>query len=87
MWRNLFRGVVLEFFVRALEVFHFAAAEMPNARGHFVKHVFVVGHQQKRSIVFLQRDIQCVDSFQIQVVGRLVEHQEIRLLNHQAAKN
>ena len=61
--------------------------EMPDARGHFVDHVVVVGDEQDRAVVFLQRDIQRVDGLEVEVIGGLVEHQEIRLLQHQAAEN
>ena len=37
--------------------------------------------------IFLQRDIQRVDRFQIQVVRRFVQHQNVRLLQHQPAEN
>ena len=37
--------------------------------------------------ILLQRDIQRVDRFQIEVVGGLVEHQHVGLLQHQPAEN
>src|SRR6266480_4170325 len=74
------------FFIRTFEVLDLAALEMPNARGHFVDDVVVVRHEQHRPVVPLQRYVQRVDRFQVEGVGRLVEHQEIGLLQHQPAK-
>ena len=73
--------------VRAFEVLDLPALEMPDARGDFVDDVVVVGYQQDRAFIFLQGDVERVDGFQVQVIGRLVEHQEIRLLQHQAAED
>ena len=42
--------------------------------------------QQDRALKFLKRHVQRIDGFQIQVVGRLVEHQHVRLLQHDAAQ-
>ena len=50
-----FIGVgVLEFFVGAFEIVYFAVFEMPDACGHFVQNVFIVGHEQERAVIFLQ---------------------------------
>src|SRR3984893_6318728 len=80
-------GLELELFVSSLAIFDLAVLEMPDAGSNFVEHIFVVGHQQHRTIIFLQRDVQSIDGFQVQVVRRLVQHQEVRLLNHQPAKD
>ena len=37
--------------------------------------------------ILLQRDIQRVDRFQIQVIRRFVEHQHVGLLQHQLAED
>ena len=47
----------------------------------------IMCHQQHCAIILLQRDIQRVDGFQVQVVGRLIQDQEIRLLHHQPAED
>ena len=36
--------------------------------------------------ILLQRDIQRVDGFEIEVVRRLIEHQHVRLLQHELAE-
>src|SRR3984957_16151444 len=85
---SFFFGGGDEFAVGAFEVFDFLAGfEVPDAGGDFVDDVVVVGDQQHGAIVFLQRDVQRVDRFQIQVVGGLVQHQHVRLLQHQPAEN
>ncbi len=43
--------------------------------------------KQHGAVIFLQRDIQRVDGFEIEVVRRLVENQHIWLLQHQSAEN
>ena len=50
--------------------------EVPDARADFVDQVLVVRHQQHRAFVLLERDVERVDRFEIQVVRRLVQHQE-----------
>ena len=42
---RLLRRSLLQFFVGALKVFDVSVFEFPDARGHFVKDVFVVSHQ------------------------------------------
>ena len=39
-----------------------------------------------RALITLQRDVQRVDRFEIEVVRRLVEHEHVRLLQHQLAE-
>ena len=80
-------GIGQEIFVGALEVIDLPVLEMPDARGDFVEHVIVVGDQEDGPFVLLQGDVERVDGFQIQVVGRLVQHQEIGLLQHQPAED
>ena len=75
-------GIGQEIFVGAFEVVDLALAEMPDARGDFVEDVFVVGDKQNGAFVFLQGNVQGVDGFQVEVVGRLVKNKEIGLLNH-----
>ena len=41
----------------------------------------VVGHQHERAVVFGQERLQPLDRRQVQVVGRLVEQQQVRLLH------
>ena len=38
------------------------------------------------ALELLQRDVERVDRFEIEVVGRLVEHEHVRLLQHDAAE-
>ena len=59
---------------------------MPHAGADFFHHVLVVGHEQHGPVELLQRHVQRVDGFEVEVVGRLVEHQHVRLLQHDAAE-
>src|ERR1039457_6863944 len=61
--------------------------EVPDAGSHFVDQVVIVGDQQHRALVLLEREVEGVDGLQIEVIGGFVEHQEIGLLEHQAAED
>src|SRR6266851_2531427 len=85
--RFLYHHCRLIVLVRPFEVRDLVVAlKMPDSRCHLVYQIVIVGHQQHRTVKTLQRNIQRVDRFQIQMVRRLVEHQHIRLLQHQLAK-
>ena len=60
---------------------------MPDPGRHFVDQIVIVRHQQYRSRIFLKGDIERIDRFQVQVIGGLIEHQEIRTLQHQPAED
>ena len=47
----------------ALEVFDFAAFEVPDAYGNLVDNIVIVGHEEDGAIVFLQRDVERLDGF------------------------
>src|SRR5437868_12149908 len=70
--------------VGALEVFDAAAIEAPDTRGDFFDQIVIMADQQDRAIVLLQRDVQGVDRFEIQVIRRVIEDQHVRLLEHEA---
>src|SRR5688572_29960029 len=76
----------LVFLVRSFEIVNRAAVEVPHPGADFLQQILVVRHQEDRALVFLQRHVQRVDRFQIEVVGRLVEHQHVRLLQHDPAE-
>ena len=82
--RNRGRLILL---VRALEVGDLVIAfEVPHARGDFVDQIVVVRDQQDRALIALQRNVERVDRFQIEVVRRLVENENIGLLQHELAE-
>ena len=62
------------------------AVEVPDAGADFLHQVLVVRDQEHRALVLLQRDVQRVDRLEIEVVGRLVEDEHVRLLQHDAAE-
>ncbi len=66
----------LIFRVCALEVGNLVVAlKVPDSGGHFVDQVFVVSDQKDGSLIALQRNVERVDRFEVEVVGRFVEHQ------------
>src|ERR1035437_997845 len=85
--RRFFLRVGHVFFVRALEVFDFAVVEVPDAGGDFVDQIVIVGDQDHRALVLLEREVEGVDGLEIEMIGGLVEHQEVGLLEHQAAED
>src|ERR1035438_627049 len=67
--RRLFLRVGHVLFVGALEVFDVAVVEVPDAGGDFVDQIVIVGHQEHRARVLLQREVEGVDGLQIEVIG------------------
>src|ERR1051325_211499 len=72
--------------VRPLEIVNVAVVEVPDARGDFIEKVMIVRYEEDRAFVALQRDVECIDGFEIEVVGRLVENKNIRLEKHEATE-
>src|SRR5688572_29645584 len=73
--------------VRPLEVFDFSIPDVPDTRGHFVDHIVIVRYQQHGAWIALEREVEGVNGFQIQMVCRLVQNQEVRFLQHEPAKD
>ena len=63
-----------------------AARELHDARRDAVQEIAVVRDEKARAGVAAQEGLQPGDALGIQVVGRLVEDQEIRLLDKRAAE-
>jgi len=63
-----------EVFVGTLEIVDMAVVEVPDASGDFVEKIMVVCDEEDGAFVFLQRDVERVDGFQIEVIARLVEN-------------
>src|SRR5439155_14680295 len=70
-----------------LEILDPAAFEVPDSGCHFVDHIMIVSHQEQSAGISLQRDVQSVDGFQVEMVRRFVQNQEVGFLQHQAAEN
>ena len=64
----------------------FAAVQFQNPSGHMVQEVAVVCHGNHRTLVLLQVLLQPVDTLGIEVVGGLVQKQDVRLLQQQPAQ-
>src|SRR5947208_375023 len=80
-------GLREELRVGPLEILDPPMLEVPDSGGHLVDHIMIVSHQQQGAGIPLQRDVEGIDGFQIQMVGRLVQNQEVGFLQHQAAEN
>ena len=78
--------LALPLLVGALEIFDAAVMKDPETRGDFVDQVVVVRDQQDRALVALQRDVESVDGFEVEVVGGLVEDEDVGLGQDQLAK-
>jgi len=64
----------------------FATVEFEDPAGHMVEEVTVVGDGDDGALVLLQVALQPLDALGIEVVGRLVEEQDVRLLKQQTAE-
>jgi len=63
-----------------------APVELEDPAGHVIEEVAVVGDRDDRAGVILQEALQPGDGLGIEVVGRLVEEQEVGLLEQQPAE-
>ena len=63
-----------------------ASVEFENPTGYVVEEVAVVRHTQDRALVLFEVLLQPIDGFRIEVVGRLVQQQDVRLLQQQATQ-
>ena len=72
--------------VGTLEIVDVTVVEVPDASGNFVEKIVVVGDEEDGAFVFLQRDVERVDGFEIEVVARLVEDENVGLEQHEAAE-
>ena len=63
-----------------------AAVQFQNPLGHVIEEVAVVRHTQHGARILLKVLFQPVNRLRIQVVGRLIQQQHVRLLKQQAAQ-
>ena len=63
-----------------------AAIELENPARHVVEEIAVVGDDQDRARIGAQVALEPVDRLGVEMVGRLVEQQEVGLLQQQAAE-
>ena len=61
-----------------------AARDLDDAPDHAVEEEAVVGDGQHRALEFEQVFLQPLDAFEVQMVGRLVQKQNVRLFQQQA---
>src|SRR4051812_44915141 len=61
----------------AIEVRELRAVERPHARCYLTQESAVVTHQQHGAFVFVERILEHLDVLYIEMVGRLIENQEI----------
>ena len=64
-----------------------SGVEVPEAGGDFVDQVVVVGDQQHRAFVALEGDVEGVDGFEVEVVGGLVEDEDVGLGEDELAED
>ncbi len=63
-----------------------AAIQLEDPLGHVIQEIAIVGYRNDGAFVLLQVTLQPGDRFGIQVVGRLVEQQDIRFGQQQPAE-
>ena len=67
----------------ASEFGHAALVQNPDPRRQGAQQRPVVTHQNDSAVVRFDRVLERLDGFHIQVIGRLVEHQQVRARKHQ----
>src|SRR5262249_28378404 len=80
-------GLSEELLVSSLEILQAVVLEVPDSRSYFIDYVVIVSYEQQSTRITLKRDIEGVNRFQIEMVGWLVQYQEVGLLQHQSAEN
>ncbi len=65
--------------IAAVVLVHGAVGDLPGRRGDFIEEPTVVGHHQQRARPRCQVRRQPVDRIHVEMVGRLVEEQQLRL--------
>jgi hypothetical protein len=78
---------LLVFLVGAFEVLDGSVLEVPDAGRDFVDEVVVMCDEKDRSLVFLQRDVEGVDGFEVEVVGGLIEDKQVGFEEHELAED
>src|SRR5687768_18472371 len=63
---------------RAVEVAELRTVEPPDAGRDLAQESPVVTHEQHRAVVFLERVLEGLDVLDVEMVGRLVEDEEVR---------
>ena len=63
-----------------------AALEVPDAGAGFFDEVLVVGDEEDGALVFLHGLVEGVDGFEVEVVGGLVEDEDVGFLQHDLAE-
>ena len=75
---EIFEALVFQELVDAAKMLaHFAAAELIDFRHKAVEEITVVAHDDERAVKILQRLLEHVFRAQIEVVGRLVENEQV----------
>ena len=92
------RGILAAFLLEALLLLHqpgriialvgnaLAAVELEDPAGDIVEEVAVVGHDQDRAGIVAQMAFQPRHRLGVEMVGRLVQQQELRLVEQQLAE-
>src|SRR3954462_12991820 len=62
-----------------------ARLQLDDARGERGDELAVVRHEDERAGVFLERAVQRLDRFHVEVVGRLIQQHHVRHVEHQLA--
>ena len=86
-FENKLSADCLIFRVGSLEIRNFVIVlEVPDARGHFVDEVVIVCDDQDSALIALERNVKRVDGFEIKMVRRFIEDEDVRFLKHQLAE-
>jgi hypothetical protein len=72
------RAAFEEFVIGTGPAFEFSAIDFDDAGGEFTKEGAIMGHEEKGDRMFEEKVFEPEDRFEIKMVGRLIEQNEIR---------
>ena len=71
----------------SFEVLYLSLLDMPDPRRDFVDQIMIVSDQQQCARVPLQRDVESIDRFKIQMIGGFVQDEKVWFLQHEFAED
>src|SRR4030095_531669 len=71
----------------SFEVLNLSLFDVPDSRCDLIDQVVIVGDQEQRAWIPLQRDVESINGFQIKMIRRFVQDEKVRFLQHELTEN
>ena len=71
----------------SFEVLNLSLFDVPDSSSDLIDQVVIVGYQEQRAWIPLQRDVQSIDGFQVKMIRGFVQDEEVRFLQHELTEN